>query len=297
MDWDRLRTFHTVAEAGSFTTAARRMNISQSAVSRQVRALEDALNVSLFNRHARGLVLTQEGELLIGTVQEVVQKLEAAEQTLLESRGAPGGRLVVTTMISFGAVWLTPHLKEFLRLYPAMDLQLNLSDEDLDLAKREADVAIRFHPPHQADLIQRPLVKGRHHIYASKDYLVRKGTPQTPEDLDDHDIIIYGPTQPPAIKDINWTLKLGANNGMRKPVLQVNNNYAVMQAIEAGIGLAAIPDYLALHNDNLVRILPMCEGPLFEAYFVYPRELRGSKRVALFRDFMVNLVRDAEGFK
>lgn len=291
MDWDRLRVFHTVAEAGSFTVAAKKLNVSQSAASRQIRALEDSLNVSLFNRHARGLVLTQEGEMLYRTAREVAIKLESAEQTLLEAKGSPRGKLVVTTMISFGSVWLTPHIEGFLRRYPEIDLQFLLSDDDLDLAKRDADVAIRFHAPHQADFIQRPLVKVHHHIYAAPDYLHRKGTPATPEDLDRHDIIVYGPTTPTAIRDINWTLTVGARGRPRRPAFTVNSTYAVLQAIKAGIGLAALPDYLLAHDKSLVRVLPELEGPAFATYFVYPRELKGSKRVGLFRDYLIEQVR------
>lgn len=291
MDWDRLKIFQAVAEAGSFTTAARRLNLSQSAASRQVKALELELDVTLFTRHARGLVLTGEGEFLLATAREVLQKLAAAEQSLLDAKGAPRGQLVVTTMISFGALWLTPHLKEFLKLYPDIEIILNLSDEELDLSKREADVAIRFHAPHQAELIQRPFVKVHHHIYASPAYLERKGVPKTAADLDYHDIITYGPSTPPSIKNINWTLTLDSGEKPRRPVLQVNNTYAVLRAIEAGIGLAAVPDYIAAHNKTLVRVLPEIEGPAFETYFVYPRELKGSKRVGLFRDFLIEQVR------
>ncbi len=291
MDWDRLRIFHAVAEAGSFTLAARKLGLSQSAVSRQIRALEDSLNVHLFTRHARGLVLTHEGEVLFRATKDAAREIEEAENALLEMKGAPRGRLVVTTMVSFGAVWLTPHIAGFVRRYPEIALELNLSDEDLDLARREADVAIRFHAPHQADLIQRPLVKVHHHIYASPEYLERKGVPKTPEDLDRHDIIIYGPTPPEPIKDINWTLKLGARGKPRRPLLQINNTFAVLQAIRAGIGLAAIPDFLAFNQEGIVRVLPELEGPAFELYFVYPRELKGSKRIALFRDHLLEQVR------
>lgn len=292
MDWDRLRIFHTVARAGSFTAAARKLNLSQSAASRQIRALEDSLGVALFNRHARGLVLTREGEYLMRSAEEVAHKLDTAEQILVESKGAPRGQLVVSTMISFGAVWLTPHLRAFMERYPEIEMILNLSDEGVDLARREADVAILFHASQQADLIQRPLVRVQHHIYASPMYLRRRGTPQTVADLDHHDLIVYGPTAPVQIKDINWTLEIGAGGRMRKPKLQVNNTYAVLQAIEAGIGLAAIPDYLAAHDRSLVRILPELEGPAFETFFVYPGELRGSKRVALFRDYLLEQVKN-----
>jgi len=291
MDWDRLRIFYTVAEAGSFTAAAGKLNLGQSSVSRQIRALEDSLNVTLFNRHARGLVLTQEGEYLLNAAREVSRRLEAAERALVESRGAPRGRLVVTTMISFGAMWLTPHLNAFIRKYPEIDLQLNLSDQDVDLAKREADVAIRFHEPYQSEFIARPLVKVHHHVYAAPEYLDRRGAPAVPGDLDNHDIITYGPTAPEQIKDINWTLVVGAGGRKRRPALEVNNMYAVLRAIEAGIGIAAIPDYLAAYNKSLVRLLPDVEGPAFQTYFVYPQELRGSRRVALFRDYLFDQVR------
>jgi len=295
MDWDRLRVFYVVAEAGSFTAAARKLNIGQSSVSRQIRALEDSLNITLFNRHARGLVLTQEGEYLYQTAREVARRLGGAEEALAEARGAPRGRLVVTTMISFGAMWLTPHLRAFIRKYPEINLQLNLSDQDVDLARREADVAIRFHEPYQSDLIARPLVKVHHHIYAAPDYIERRGVPTSPPDLDNHDIITYGPTTPEQIKDINWTLTVGAGGRTRRPVLEVNNMYGVLRAIEGGIGLAAIPDYLAAYNKSLVRLLPDIEGPAFQTYFVYPQELRGSRRVAVFRDYLIGQVREAAG--
>ena len=286
MDWDKLRIFHTVARAGSFTDGARKLGMSQSSVSRQVRAIEDHLNVSLFNRHARGLVLTYEGERLFDTAEDMAGRLAQTEQLLLESKGRPGGRLRVTTMISFGAYWLAPRLRAFVERYPEMDVELLLDDADLDLSRREADVAIRFHGSRQSELIQRPLVQVHHHIYAASDYLARMGTPQTAADLDQHNIIAFGPETPDALRDINWTLTIGAGSKPRQPVLKINNTYAVLQAIRSGMGLAAIPDYLAEEQTGLVRVLPEIERPAFETYFVYPQELRGSKRVRLFREFL-----------
>lgn len=293
MDWDKLRIFHRVAEASSFTSAARRLNLSQSAVSRQISGLEESLQVTLFTRHARGLVLTSEGERLYMTVRDVFNQIEAAEREMLEARGTARGPLRITTMVSFGAIWLTPLLKDFIRRYPEIDLELLLSDEEVDLSKGEADVAIRFQPPQHADLIQRPLVKVRQHIYGAPEYLERRGTPQSATDLDRHDLISYGPLPPEAIRDINWVLSAGAAGRARRSVLQVNNIYAVLQAIEAGMGLASIPDYLVATNRRLVRVLPDLEGPAFETYFVYPSELRGSKRVALFRDFLLEQIKTA----
>ncbi|PCI62452.1 MAG: LysR family transcriptional regulator [Kordiimonadales bacterium] len=291
MDWDRLRIFHIVAEAGSFTAAGVRLNCSQSAVSRQIRALEESLNVSLFTRHARGLVLTQEGHELFGTAREVVHRIEETERSLLESKERPSGLLRVTTMVTFGAVWLTPHLEQFMSEYPDIDLKLILDDKDLDLSAGEADVAIRLHEPQQADLIQRPLASFHTHIYASPEYLARRGTPITLDDLDGHDLITFGETSNPTVRGLNWLVDQSLGGKARAPRLQVNNLYGILHAVEAGMGIAVLPDYLVHNRQKLVRVLPTIEGQPFNSYYCYPPELRGSLRVALFRDFMVRQIR------
>lgn len=291
MDWDRLRIFHTVADSGSFTAAGDRLNCSQSAVSRQIRALEESLNVSLFTRHARGLVLTQEGQDLYATARDVVHRIDETERKLMESRERPSGLLRVTTMVTFGAVWLTPHLEQFILEYPEIDLKIILDDNDLDLSAGQADVAIRLHEPQQADLIQRPLATFHSHIYASPEYLARKGTPVTTADLDNHDLITVGISKSPVLKGLNWLLGVGKESHQRNPRLEVNNLYGVMHAVEAGIGIAVLPDYLVHNRQKLVRILPEIDGVSFNSYYCYPPELRGSLRVALFRDFMIRQIR------
>src|ERR1700750_378493 len=153
MDWDKLRVFHAVAEAGSFTHAGDTLSLSQSAVSRQISALEEALQVPLFHRHARGLILTEQGESLNRTVREVFAKLAITEALLTESKEKPAGRLKVTTTVGFGASWLAPRLHGFLEAYPDVSVSLLLDDAELDLAMREADVAIRMHAPKQPDLV------------------------------------------------------------------------------------------------------------------------------------------------
>jgi DNA-binding transcriptional LysR family regulator len=158
MDWDKLRIFHAVAEAGSFTHAGEVLNLSQSAVSRQISSLEESLNVALFHRHARGLILTEQGELLYRTAHEVFSKLAMAEAQLAESKDRPKGQLKVTATQAFGSSWLTPVLLEFIDLYPDVEVDLLLEDRELDLSMREADVAIRMAPPRQPELIQRHLM-------------------------------------------------------------------------------------------------------------------------------------------
>lgn len=294
MDWDKLRVFHAVAEAGSFTHAGEALNLSQSAVSRQISALEESLSVPLFHRHARGLILTEQGELLYRTAREVFAKLSMAEGLITESKDRPKGPLKITTTVAFGSTWLTPRIREFLDLYPEIEVSLVVDDTELDLSMREADVAIRMSPPRQPDLIQRHLVSIKVHVYAAPDYIRKFGMPQQPEDLDKHRIIVYGQDARPPRQETNWLLEAGADPGHeRKPIFTVNNIYAILRAVRSGLGIAAFSDFVAVEQSDLVRVLPELTGPPVEAYFVYPEELRNSKRIAVFRDFLLRKVAES----
>ena len=287
MDWDKLRVFHAVAEAGSFTHAGETLNLSQSAVSRQISALEDNLQVPLFHRHARGLILTEQGESLNRTVREVFAKLAMTEALLTESKEKPAGRLKVTTTVGFGATWLAPRLAQFLEQYPDVTMTLLLDDADLDLAVREADVAIRMHPPKQPDLVQRHLMQLTWLVVASPAYLEANGTPARPEDLDDHKLILFGDYRPP-VPDINWLAEVGRRAGSpRRPLLEVNSLHAMALAIRSGMGIGVLPDWMSGDLEGLTRLLPELKSPKVDVFFVYPEELRNSKRVAVFRDFLL----------
>lgn len=291
MDWDKLRTFYSVAKAGSFTHASDELNLSQSAISRQISGLEDSLGFSLFHRHPRGLILTEQGETLFSTVSDVFVKLERTEAILRDSRTAASGTLNVTTTVAFGSTWLVPHLRAFRDAYPDIRINLLLADTEIDVAMRESDAAIRFHPPHQPDLIQRSLMTVHYHMYASPEYIAAHGEPESPEDLDNHDLISYGPEAPRALQDLNWIIHAGTGERVREPVLMVNNVYGILQAVESGIGLAALPDYIAVSASNITRIMGDMSGPSFPVYFVYPEELRNVTRISVFRDFLVEQVK------
>jgi DNA-binding transcriptional LysR family regulator len=288
LDWDKLRVFHAVAEAGSFTHAGESLNLSQSAVSRQIQALEEALAVPLFHRHARGLILTEQGETLNRTVREVFAKLAMTEALLTESRERAAGRLKVTTTTGFGATWVAPRLRKFMSLHPEVTVTLLLDDTDLDLAMREADVAIRMHPPKQPDLIQRHIATFSWKIVGSPDYLKGAGMPQRAEDLDAHRLIVYGDYRPP-VESINWLLEAGRRPGSpRRAAVEVNSLPAMLHAVRSGLGLAAMPDYMGDDLLDLIPVLNDLKSPRIDAYFVYPEEMRNSKRVGVFRDFLVS---------
>lgn len=293
MDWDKLRVFHAVAEAGSFTHAGEALNLSQSAVSRQISALESSLNVPLFHRHARGLRLTEQGELLYETAHEVFAKLAMTQAQISESKEVPRGPLKISTTVAFGSVWLVPRLREFMSLHPEIEVSVVLADNELDLSMREADVAIRLTPPSKPDLMQRHLMTIGYHVYAAPDYLAEFGWPKSPADLDNHHLIVYGDEARPPAPNLNWLLSAGRGEkqGPREPILRVNSIYGIFRAVQSGLGIGALPDYMVKEVSNLVEILPEIRGPKLDAYFVYPMELKNSARIIAFRDFLVNRMR------
>ena len=291
MDWDKVRVFHAVAEAGSFTHAGETLNLSQSSVSRQISALENSLNAPLFHRHARGLKLTLSGETLYRTTQEVSSKIAMAEALISDSRDRPSGQLRITTTVAFGSIWLTERLKDFIETYPEIDVRLMVSEDEIDVGMGQVDVAIRMTPPRQADLIQRRLATMHHRAFAAPSYLKEFGTPHSLEDLDHHRLIAYEPAAHPPFSEINWMLQGGlALNRTRLPVLRVNNIYGMYRAAASGLGIASLPDYMGEFANDLVPVLTQMEGPAFDIYFVYPDELRNSQRIMVFRDFLIHRI-------
>jgi len=292
LDWDKLRVFHAAAEAGSFTHAAETLHLSQSAISRQVSALEQDIGVPLFHRHARGLVLTEQGEILYRTAHDVLMKLESVKLRLTEAKDRPSGLLRVTTTVGLGTAWLTARIPEFLEMYPDIQIQLILANEELDLTLRQADCAIRLRQPQQPDLIQRKLFTVHFHMYASASYINKHGKPSSIADLDRHRIVNFGEPVPPHLADMNWLETAGKPEGSRRtPVLQTTNIQSIKLAVELGAGIAILPDYAIEKDSKLVLLLPETEMPSFDTYFCYPDAMKGQARLNVFRDFLLGKAR------
>jgi len=295
MDWDKLKIFHTVAEIGSFTKASTILNLSQSAISRQVQSLENDLKIHLFERHARGLVLTDNGEYLYKTAHEVISKLKDIETTLGDEKDKLHGKLTITTVVSFGTTWLTPRIQEFMRMHPEIEIELIFDDKELDLSTRQADIGIFMRRPKQLNYIQRKLINLHYHIYASIKYLEKFGHPKNVRDLNKHKFITYGKGAPSPVFNPDWALKLGAkDNKKRKPIMKVNSVYGLLLAVQSGVGLAALPDYMTINIPSIVKILPDVEGPLTETHFVYPPSLKDSAKVKAFRNFLFSKISEWE---
>ena len=291
MNWDKLKIFHAVAESGNFTKATYILNLSQSAISRQIQSLEQELQTQLFERHARGLSLTENGEYLFKTAHEVISKLKDVESTLIDKKNKPSGKLAVTTVVSFGTTWLTPRIQEFMKLNPEIEIELIFDDEELDLSTRQADIGIWMRRPKQLNHIQKKLIDINYHIYGSAKYLEQYGHIKNLSDLNKHKFISYGRGAPSPVFNPDWALKLGVKDGKkRKPIMKVNSVYGLLLAVQSGVGLAALPDYMTVSVPNIVRVLPQIEGPKTEAHFVYPQSLKNVARVVAFRNFLYSKI-------
>ncbi len=293
MDWDKLKIFHTVAEASSFTKASTILNLSQSAISRQIQALENDLKVQLFERHARGLVLTENGEYLFKSAHEVISKLKDVESNLSGGKDKLDGKLTVTTVVSFGTTWLTPRIKEFMDLNPGIEVELIFDDKELDLSTRQADVGIWMRRPKQLNYIQKKFVDFNYHIYGSNEYLQKNGYLKTVKDLNNHKFITYGRGAPSPVYNPDWVLKLGIkDNKKRKSIMKVNSVYGLLLAVQSGVGLAALPDYIVHNIPNLTKVLPNEVGKPTETHFVYPSSLKNVARLTAFRNFIFSKVNE-----
>jgi len=284
MDWDKLRIFHAVADAGSLTHAGDALHLSQSAVSRQIRALEESLGTTLFHRHARGLILTEQGELLFEATSTMAKKLDSAAARIRDSEEEVFGELKVTTTVGFGTLWLTPRLFKLYERYPDLKVDLMLEERVLDLPMREADVAIRMKEPSQADLIRKRLLNIRMRLYATPEYLERSGMPERIEDMSQHRLICQNPTTPQVQAGAQLSHLVMAQDV--PSTLTVNNYFGVLQGVLSHIGIGVLPDYLTVDFPNIVRVLPEIESVEVPVFLAYPEELRQSRRVTAFRDFV-----------
>jgi DNA-binding transcriptional LysR family regulator len=284
MDWDKLRIFHAVADAGSLTHAGDVLHLSQSAVSRQIRALEESLNTTLFHRHARGLILTEQGELLFDATSAMTRRLDTAEARIRDSEEEVFGELRVTTTTGFGSLWLAPRLPKLYEKYPELKIDLMLEERVLDLPMREADVAIRMKEPSQADLIRRKLMSVRMRLYSVPEYLDKAPPLERIEDITDHRLICQNVTTTQVSAGAQLVKELLTHDV--KSMLTVNNYFGVLQAVNAGLGIGVLPDYVIEDFPNIQRVLPDVESNEVPVFLAFPEELRQSRRIAAFRDFV-----------
>ncbi|MGH1377209.1 MAG: LysR family transcriptional regulator [Alphaproteobacteria bacterium] len=292
MDWDKLRIFKAVAEAGSFTHAGDELNLSQSAISRQISSLESSLGLPLFHRHARGLILTEQGEMLLNTTNDVFKRLKQVETQLSDSHVLPEGPLKITTVEFIASTWLAPQIGKFHQSYPEIQVTMLLDNRVFDLGKREADVALRLQPADHSDLIEKHLTSIDFVLCASKDYLEEHSKPKTLEELRNRVMIAYPPNAQTPFLRPNWTFNRFNIQVQNNPkILLINSMHARYATVKSGTGITALPKYIVERDDDLEVLFPDLEIPNVDLYFVYPQERRNSKRIAVLKEFLFDHIK------
>lgn len=289
MDWNKLKSFYHVSNILSISEAAKLMNISQPALSRQITHLEQRLGYALFFRTSRGLVLTDEGVILYESVEKMFKEAERAQTQIQELSDFPAGKVRIATTIALGENWLPHYVPKFLNIYPHVQLDIVASEKEFDLQTKEADVAIRTYMEDKPYLIQEYLTSFHLGLYASESYLKEYGSPTSLEDLDQHRLLAFGDQDTDTTNEVNWILEAGTSSATREPYLSVNTHFGLIRMAEAGAGIASVPkEYAAEHHafTNLVPVLPHLQGPVVDVYYSYLEDCKGIKRIQTLKNFL-----------
>ena len=292
LDWDKLRVFHAVTVAGSFTRTTDILHISQSAISRQVSILEEELGKPLFERLPRGLKLTPEGELLNQVVTSVFGKLAMVETALTEEKSIPKGDLTVMASTSIGSRLIAPRLKDFLATYPDMHINLRLASEDIDLPPHGIDIAVVSVATDNPNYVISAPIKLKLRLYASDHYLKKYGTPESFEDLDNHRLIVSSQGVAGSASK-HWLLNVGTKKP-REPYMVVESSLGILEAIRSGLGIGCSYKYVVGDTEGVTEILPDQTNVYHERNVAYPKPLAQLKRINVFAEFLRDMLQSAE---
>lgn len=299
MEWDRLKTFYHVVLAQSFTRAAQVINITQSAVSRQIRAIEEQLGCTIFVRTKGGLVLTQEGQTLFECVRTMYNNAERARMLIQDSEKEPQGviKLAVTTGLFTG--YFSSFMSGFLKKYPKIELSIDARNQSPDWNILEFDISISPLVQDRFNLVHHHLIANEVALYASPEYLKKYGAPKTISDLDNHRLIAFGLQSNHPFHKMNWHLYAGMKHGeVRHPYLQINNPEVRLQMAVEGMGICTISEeHPGLKNMNVVRVLKDIPTPNVHTFMMYPQHLKNSPRIVAFRNYYIQQFKKAYGSK
>ena len=273
-DWDDLKVLLALSRGGSVAAAARVMGVDQSTVSRRLAALEEAVGCPLLVRGGREFSWTAEGRTMVGAAEAAEATVQAATRQLRTSRLDAAGVVRVSTTPGIAA-FLLRVLPEFQRKHPGLELDLSGSLEHVELAKGEADVALRGGEPTEPDVVARKLIRGAWFLYASEAYLREAGRPQSLDDLRRHRLVLLAPALHAVAAGLRW---LEDHRGEGTAVICVDNIQAAAQVASLGRGIVVLPVILVLAEPALVRVWP--EPVVFtDLYVAYHASLRGVARI------------------
>ena len=286
--FEDLQAFVTVVKAGSFTAAADRLDIAKSAVSRRVSALEERLGVQLLRRTTRRLNVTDTGQSFYEHSARILADLEEAEAAVAQEHGELRGHLRVAIPLSFGLRHMCKPIADFSRQHPRVTFDLDLNDRRIDLIAEGVDLAVRIGRLADSTLIARKLFEVRTVVCASPGYLEEKGRPKTPEELLDHDCIVYANLPDPG----RWVCTDSAGERHSVDVnitMTASSGDFLCAAAAEGLGIALQPTFIAgesISSGKLVPLLTDYQWPVSPAYAIYPPTRHLSYRVREFIDFL-----------
>jgi DNA-binding transcriptional LysR family regulator len=282
MEWTALRDLVAVSDTGSLSAAARKLGVSQPTIGRRIEQLESELNTILFNRTNKGLDLTQTGSQVLAYAQRMSDEAMAIERIAHGASQVLEGTVRITTTDMMGNVWLPSKLPEFYQRYPNMRLEILIDNRNLDLIRREADLAIRFARPQQLDLVTRKSIDFYYGLYASKDYLKKNGYPQSFRDLKQHYFVSYDET----IFQISHLKRVEKLVGRNQILHRSSSVSGVLEAIKQGVGIGITGCYFSDMENTLERIFPSRFNVSFTAWLVTHADLYKSARIKAVFDFL-----------
>ncbi|MGB0468846.1 MAG: LysR substrate-binding domain-containing protein [Pontibacterium sp.] len=283
LSWEGVSEFVAVAEAQSFTAAAKCLGISTAQVSRQISALETRLSAKLFYRTTRKVSVTEVGNIYYQHCRQVLDGLDEAERAITNLQSTPRGKLKITAPVTYGERTLAPLINNFVARYPQLDVSLNLTNQMLSLTDEAYDLAIRLGKLHDSSMIAKRLVTRTQYVCASPAYLALYGVPHTLSELDQHNCL-QGTLD-------YWRFQ---ENGKARSIrikgnLRCNSGYALTDAALKGIGLVQLPDYYVqthIETGQLISLLEHYREPDDGVWAIYPHNRHLSPKVRLLLDYL-----------
>lgn len=283
-DFARLMIFKELAEQRSFVKTASLFKVSSAAISKQISALEDELQVQLFERSTRRVALTELGLLYLEQIRPILASLEEADLLISQIHKKPTGRLRVFAARQFGESYLIPYLSEFLQKYPDVKLDIELGERIPDMAKERIDIMIGSSISGTADCIQKTVAKTRYILCASPNYLKKMGSPQSLEELAQHRYITHSMRKPD--NEIVFSKEMRVHV---EPYLRLNDSQSMLRAALEGLGIVYLHEYVvrnAIEKKTLERVLKKIEGHEIPLYLCYQAQRFVLPKIRAFTDFI-----------
>lgn len=293
LDWGLYRYFLAVAHSGSLTAAARRLGVSQPTVGRQIQTLEEVMGARLFDRACSGYVLTDAGQAIVELAQVIEEQALAIERRVAGNDERLEGRVCISAAEGFATYWLAPKLPELRQRHPDIEIELLVGSAALDLMRREADIVLRIGEPRSNELVGRRIGKVHFGLFAAEPYLAAKGVPDSLDQLSEHIVI----ESVGAIADLAQVRRLRAVAARAPAAFLCDNLLTQFAALRAGMGLMALPLYMAQAAPALRRVLSEEFDLALDLWLLVHRDLRPVARIGVVFEFLADAIcRDREHF-